>query len=86
MQAIQTTYFGPSNARGARIKVISAGMTRTFSYEHGLNLAANHRYAAVMVQMALGWNAPGYGTLVSGWMADGSYVHVLSGRDGKGDI
>lgn len=84
MQAIQTKYFGPTNTRGSRIKASAAAGSRTFPYNHAWNLEKNHYVAAEQLVKDCGWDQDGYGHLVSGCLADGSFVHVLTGRDGKG--
>lgn len=87
MQAIRTTYHGPGNVRGSRIKATCAAKSIILDYDHSLShgLDNNHRKAAETLIEQLGWNEPGYGLLVSGCLPDGSYCHVLTGRNGIGD-
>lgn len=86
MQAIRTVYFGPSNVRGSRIKATAAAGSLTVDYDHALRsgIEANHRVAAEALIAKFGWNVDGYGSLASGCLPDGSWAHVLTGRDGKG--
>lgn len=83
MQAIRTVYFGPSNVRGSRIKATAAAGSLTVAYDYALDVA-NHRVAAEALIAKFGWTGDGYGSLVSGCLSDGSWAHVLTGRDGKG--
>lgn len=46
MQAITTKYFGPTNARGSRIKATAERGTLTVPYDHDLSSHANHVAAA----------------------------------------
>jgi hypothetical protein len=86
MQAIRTIKLAPTDTKGARIKATAAAGSVTRSYDHSLrhDLEANHRIAAEALVAKMGWNTDGYGTLVSGCLPDGSYCHVMTGRDGKG--
>ncbi len=82
MQAVRTKYFGPGNVRGARVKATCAARSIAVPWNHALNSEANHRAAAERLITVLGWNREEYyGRLFSGQLADGSYVHVLSGRE-----
>ena len=47
--AIETTYHGPTNARGARIVAKYGKTSRTVSYDHALSIARNHLNAALAV-------------------------------------
>lgn len=85
MQAIQTKYFGPSNVKGSRIKAACAARSVVVGYDYALNSAGNHIAAAEKLIALLGWTGVAYGTLATGTLADGSYVHVLTGHDGRGD-
>jgi len=86
MQAIRTVKLGPTETRDSRIKASAAAGSVTLPYNHSLrhDLEANHRAAAEAFVAKMGWNVDGYGTLVSGCLPDGSYCHVMTGRDGKG--
>lgn len=79
MQAIQTKYLAPTNSRGARIKATCAAKSITVSYAYELNIAENHRLAATELKTSLGWS----GTLESGSLKDGSYVHVFRRESAK---
>lgn len=86
MQAIRTVYLSATERSGARVKATAAAGSVTLPYDHSLrhDLEANHRLAAEALVTKMGWNADGYGNLISGCLPDGSYCHVMSGRDGKG--
>lgn len=86
MQAIRTTYGRPPGPAGGRLKATAAAGSVTVAYDHALrnDIEANHRHAAEVLIAKLGWNVDGYGSLVSGCLPDGSWAHVLTGRDGKG--
>jgi hypothetical protein len=45
-QAISTRYLGPTNHRGARIKVTAEAGALTVSWDHSLNVDENHAKAA----------------------------------------
>lgn len=84
MQAILTKYHGPTNTRGSRISAQAASGRIYLSYDHALNLDANHEAAATEYANRLGWlsGAPEQPTdrryeLVSGGIYTGDYVHVL---------
>lgn len=76
MQAIQTKYLAPTNSRGARIKATCAAKSITVSYAYELSIEENHRLAAAELGESLEW-AGLCGTLESGSLKDGSYVHVF---------
>jgi hypothetical protein len=85
MQAIRTAILPATNTRGRRIKATAQAGSTTLAYNYDLyDYEANHRKAAETLIRDLGWIAPSYGTLVSGCLPDGSWCHVLTGRDGKG--
>lgn len=84
MQAIRTTKLAPTNTRGARMKATAVAGSITVGYDQQLNWDDNHRMAAAAFIAKMGWDEPGYGQLVSGCLSDGSYCHVMTGRDGKG--
>ncbi len=87
MQAIQTKFLSPTNTQDRRIKAKCAAASITVEWNDDLRSAEldwNHRRAAERLVAMLRWNEEGYGTLVSGCLPDGSYCHVLTGRDGKG--
>lgn len=75
-QAIQTKYLGPTNTKGSRIKATCAAGSLTVSYSHALDIGMNHVRAAAQLQEKLGWQ-DGL-SMVSGQMADGTCVHVLT--------
>ena len=84
MQAIRTTKLAPTDHRGARIKATAAAGSLAVSYDHALGWAANHVHAAQLLRVKFGWNAVGYGTLVSGCLSDGSFCHVMTGPQWQG--
>lgn len=89
MQAIETRYLGPTNARGSRIRAKAAAGSLTVSYDHALNSAANHKAAAVALANKFGWltGKPGEpmgrneNEVFSGKLASGDGVHVLVPTD-----
>lgn len=86
MQAIRTVKLPPTNTLGPRIKATAAAGSVTLGYDHSLrhDLEANHRSAAQALVEKMGWRDAAYGRLVSGCLPDGSYCHVMTGRDGMG--
>lgn len=92
MQAIQTKYFGPTNARGSRIKATAPAGSMTVPYDHALNIDQNHKAAATALANKFGWltGKPDQSEprshwrwLASGTLADGSQVHVLLHEDAE---
>jgi hypothetical protein len=55
-QAIVTKYLGPTNSRGARIKASAWGGSKTYGYEHGLNIERNHAAAAEAFAKHMQWD------------------------------
>jgi hypothetical protein len=87
MQAIRTVLLPATRARPTRVKATAEAGSITLAYYGaltGLGIEAHHRKVAETLVRDLGWIAPSYGTLVSGCLPDGSWCHVLTGRDGKG--
>lgn len=74
-QAIQTTYKGPTNARGSRIIAVCDAGRITVSYDHALNADGNHRAAALALCAKLQWDSAG---LVGGALKDGSRAFVFA--------
>ena len=72
MQAIRTTYFGPTNYRGSRIKAKAAAGSITLPWNYALNPEGNHRAAALALAAKFDWP----GTYVAGDLVDGSSVFV----------
>jgi hypothetical protein len=54
-QAVTTKYLGPTNFRGARIAVKSQAGRHVVSWDHALNVAANHERAALVYIAMMGW-------------------------------
>lgn len=79
MQAIVTKWLPCTNTKPNRIKASCPAGSLTMSSDHG------HRHVAEKLVEKLGWTHANYGTLVSGSLSDGSEVHVMTCRDGKGD-
>lgn len=79
MQAIQTSYKGPTNTKGSRIIAKCAAGRIVMGYDHALNIEENHKYAAVLLTNKLGWTGKQYGDIKSGTLPSGDYCHVLTG-------
>jgi hypothetical protein len=87
VQAIRTVLLPATRSRPTRVKATAEAGSITLAYYDplvGRGIEAHHRCTAEMLVIDLGWSAPSYGTLVSGCLPDGSWCHVLTGRDGKG--
>lgn len=80
MQAIQTTFKGPTNNNGSRIIAKCAAGRIVMGYDHALNIEDNHKCAAVLLISKLGWTGKQYGDLKSGVLPNGDYCHVLIGE------
>lgn len=92
--ALRVAFYGPTNTRGARLKVETQRGSAFFPYPHELNRdEAFHSAAAAMLARfaaedahRYGPDAKGWGTLaefVPGWLPDGSAVYVWAGRKGN---
>lgn len=78
MQAIETKYMGPTNARGGRVKATAQAGTVTIPWDHALDSEGNHAKAAATLMTKLGWDGPSYGSLQGGANAKGDgYVFVF---------
>lgn len=74
LQAIQTRYFGPGNVKDSRIKAISAsGLSVTLPYKHAWDADQNHKAAAEVLRVKLGWN----GAMVGGSLPCGDRAWVF---------
>lgn len=56
MQAITTKYLGPSNSRGARVKARAERGAVTIPWNHAVNVAENHRLAAIAALLKWEWS------------------------------
>lgn len=73
MKAIKTTYHGPTNFRGSRIKATDEdGNSVYIPYPHELNSTEGHRKAAHALMEKMGWS----GEVVTGSLKK-CYVHVF---------
>lgn len=77
-QAIQTTFLGPTNHRGARIKATANAGSVTIRYPHELNSLDAHDKAALALIAKWGWwgrwarggHPRGHGGWVYVWVGD----------------
>jgi hypothetical protein len=77
MQAIVTTFHGPTNHRGSRIIAKCDAARRTYSWDYTLGVEANHEHAAIALATELGWLERL--TIRSGALPGQSgYAHVLT--------
>lgn len=74
MQAITTTYLGPTNYRGERIRAKCDAGSVTIPYPYGLSGEKAYIFAAHALCDRLGWNSS---NLVTGNTFRGEYVHVF---------
>jgi hypothetical protein len=85
MQAIQTKFLGPTNFRGSRIKATCGAGSAIVEWDHSLDPHENHILAAYHLAVnKLEWtnwltNWLKMENIVSGFLSDGSMVHVLKG-------
>lgn len=81
-QAIVTKWFGPTNARGSRIKATADAGSKTVSWDFALSVEQNHERAAAALATKLGWSD--YGRYVGGSLpGDKGHVFVLVPRDAE---
>ena len=71
-QAIQTAYLGPTNHRGGRVKASCDAGSITVEWDHALDIAENHQWAARALIAKLGW----LGVWTGGSMFNRGYVFV----------
>ena len=76
MQAIRTTYHGPTNTRGARIVATCDTGRITTPYRYELSGEENHRAACEKLREKRGWNTDYYKPMVSGYFK-GAYYWVF---------
>ena len=77
MQAILTTYHGPTTHTGSRITARCDARRKTFPCDPALDLTENHACAARMLAQSLGWLDRG-ARLVSGSLpGTHQYAHVF---------
>ena len=55
-QAIITKFLGPTNSRGARIKVISFSGSIIVNWDHAFSVGENHIHAANALMRKRGWD------------------------------
>lgn len=81
MQAIKTTYLGPSltNTLGSRIAATAQAGRKVYSWSHKLDPEDNHKEAANEYANALGWLDNGE-TLVGGVFKDDYYWVIVKGK------
>lgn len=72
MQAIQTKYQGPTNARGSRVTARCESGRISLAWDDGLDAEDNHRAAANALLQKLDWSGDWLG---GGLIGDG-YVFV----------
>jgi hypothetical protein len=77
MQAITTTYKGPTDHNGARVIAKCDAGRVVVSWDHGLDVADNHKRAADILIRKIGWDSE-YRPLnwSTGSVQGGSCVHV----------
>lgn len=71
-QAIQTTFRGPTNTRGARIVAQADAGRLNVPWDYSQSVAENHRHAALALAALLGWEGPWHG----GSLPGAGYVFV----------
>ena len=71
-QAIATKFHGPTNYRGARVKASADAGSVTVSWDYSLNIADNHRAAAIALANRYGWSTD----MVGGSLPGAGFVFV----------
>jgi len=61
-QSIVTTFYGPTNTRGSRVKATSDAGSVWMNWKHELNCSENHQQSDLALAKKLGWR----GTWVGG--------------------
>ena|SRR5271166_4974029 len=85
MQAIQTTFLGPTDHRGPRVKARCNAGSITIAWDSRADVFANHAAAARQLCIKLGWSKKYYGALYGGSLpGDSGYCFVMV-RDSGGN-
>lgn len=71
-QAIKTTYYGPTNTKGARVRAKCGAKTLWINWDYGVGVTENHSNAAKSLSKSLGWSQ----SLITGWLGHVG-VHVF---------
>jgi len=82
MQAIETTYFGPTNTRGSRVVAKCQAGKVSVSWDYALSVEENHDAAAKALASKLEW----LGTWLRGARADDKgnvYVRMSRARNAE---
>ena len=85
LQAVETTFKGPTNSNGSRILVKAQWGRMTVSWDHALSSDENHAAAAEAFIRARGWDERG-GVWIMGHKADGTgcvFVYDTRGKAGE---
>jgi hypothetical protein len=69
-QGIVTTYHGPGNVKGSRIKATGPAGSITLNYDSGLNSSTNHERACKALADKYGWG----GRWIGGGSPDGHSI------------
>lgn len=77
-QAIITKYIGPTNHRGSRIKVTANAGTMTVSWDHSLDVEANHRDAARQFAAKYQWVGRWFGGALPNRLGGYCFVNLPS--------
>jgi len=77
VQAIETRYFGPTNARGARVKATAGAGSVTVTWDHAKKFEENHIAAAKALAEKFGWAGTWYG----GGLPKRGFAFVLGALD-----
>lgn len=81
MQAIETTYCGPTDHRGSRVIAKCEAGRVVVEWDYALNSDENHRAAAEALSAKLGWDQGWHGKMVSGGLPGRGWAHVFTGRE-----
>jgi hypothetical protein len=80
MQAIVTTFLGPTNTKGSRVVAKCDAKRIVFAWDHGRGTTENHEAAARILLSVLGWDKRN--RLVSGSLpGNNGYCHVMVPKD-----
>ena len=81
MQAITTRYLGATDYHPSRVKARAQAGSLTVSWDHALDVEANHRLAALALARKLGWDDPRhYGRWHGGALPDDTGYAFVSVR------
>jgi hypothetical protein len=74
MKVIVSKYLGPTNTKGARVKVtVPYGKSITVPWDYSLDAFFNHDKACLALLEKINMK----GKVLTAWFKDGQYIHII---------